>query len=229
MENLPNRRNSDVLRELLALDGAVILDIGCGPGALVRLMERSGARAIGLENNPAQLDKARAADPVGGESYVAGVGQQLPFASGAFDGAVFFNSLHHIPRDHMDAAISEAARVVGAGGSIAVFEPVAEGPFQELAAPVDDETVVRDLALAAIRRADGGELAMRRELRYVYAHRYTDYEAYREEMVRIDASRQGLFDSQDDAFREAFHRLGRAGDKGYAFDQPMRVNLLIKA
>lgn len=228
MENLENRRNSDVLRELLHLEGARILDIGCGPGALVRLMARGGARAVGLENNPAQLAKARAADPAGGEGYVAGVGQQLPFASGAFDSAVFFNSLHHIPPDQMDAALLEATRVVADNGSVAIFEPVAEGPFQELAAPVDDETVVRDLAYAAIRRADGRDLKMRDELRYVYAHRYTDYEAYREEMVRIDASRQDLFDRRDDAFRETFHRLGRAGEKGYAFDQPMRVNLLAK-
>jgi len=228
VETLPNRRNWDVLRELLPLDGMRILDIGCGPGALLRLMARGGARATGLENNPAQLAKARAADPVGDETYVAGVGQQLPFASAVFDSAVFFSSLHHIPPDHMDAAVAEAARVVRSGGSVAVFEPVAEGPFQELAAPVDDETEVRALALAAIRHADGGELAMRRELRYVYAHRYADYEAYREEMVRIDGSRQGLFDRQDDTYREAFHRLGRAGDKGYAFDQPMRVNLLAK-
>lgn len=229
MENLPNRRNSDVLRELLPHEGARILDIGCGPGALVRLMARGGARAIGLENNPAQLAMARAADPVNGEGYVGGVGQQLPFASGVFNGAVFFNSLHHIPPAHMDTALAEAARVVSPKGSVAVFEPVAEGPFQELAAPVDDETEVRDLAYDAIRRADGGELAMRRELRYVYAHGYVDYEAYREEMVRIDGSRKVLFDRQDDIFREAFHRLGRPGDKGYAFDQPMRVNLLAKA
>lgn len=229
MENLPNRRNSDVLRELLPLEGARILDVGCGPGALVRLMARGGARATGLENNPAQLAKARAADSVGGEAYVGGVGQQLPFASGAFDSAVFFNSLHHIPTDHMDAALAEATRVVQSNGSIAVFEPVAEGPLQDLTAPVDDETEVRDMAFTAVRRADGGELAMRRELRYVYAQRYADYEAYREEMVRIDGSRQPLFEKHDQIFRETFNRLGRPGDKGYAFDQPMRVNLLVKS
>ena len=71
------RRNDEVLRELLPLAGRRIADIGCGDGALVRLMARAGAQVTGVDNNPAQLGPATAAPAAAGETYVMAVGERL--------------------------------------------------------------------------------------------------------------------------------------------------------
>lgn len=63
MESLPRRKHREVIEELLALDGARVADIGCGDGALTRLMTRLGARVTGVEPSADQLARARAAAP----------------------------------------------------------------------------------------------------------------------------------------------------------------------
>ena len=71
------------------------------------------------------------------------VGEYLPFRDSCFDATLFFNSIHHIPEDSMEAAISEAISVTKSGGLIYVAEPLAEGACFELDSPVEDETEVR--------------------------------------------------------------------------------------
>ncbi len=41
MESMPRRRHREVIEDLLELDGARVAGIGCGNGALARLMTRS--------------------------------------------------------------------------------------------------------------------------------------------------------------------------------------------
>jgi SAM-dependent methyltransferase len=149
MSPYPNRKSADVVREVLPLRGARVLDVGCGDGSLVRLMTKEGAAAIGLEISDRQLARARAETPVGDESYRVGRAETLPFEDHAFDIVAFYNSLHHVPVDSQDEALAESARVLASGGHLFVVEPLAEGPMFELMRPVDDETEVRAAALAA--------------------------------------------------------------------------------
>ena len=122
------RRNIDVVEEHLNLDGARVLDIGSGDGGLARALTTRGAHVTGLECGAAQLEKARSHEAVGGETYVEGFGQDIPFADGSFDISIFFNSLHHVPGDVMAAALDEATRVLRPGGTLYIAEPVAMGP-----------------------------------------------------------------------------------------------------
>ncbi|MBT4888388.1 MAG: class I SAM-dependent methyltransferase [Rhodospirillales bacterium] len=219
------RTNGSVLREHLQLEGLHIVDIGSGAGDLVRYMTKHGAKVVGLECGAAQLKKANESPLQGDETYVEGFGQDMPFNDGQFDAAVFFNSLHHVPPEHMTAALSEASRVVKNNGTIYIAEPLASGTGFELHAPIDDETEVRKLALQAIHSISTS-MSGTREVTYSTSYFYDDYEDFRAESIRIDPVRQPIFDDRDDALRANFDKLGEMEEKGYRFDQPMRINIL---
>lgn len=223
------RRNADVLREMLPMKGRRVVDIGCGDGALVRLMTREGARVTGVDTNPAQIAKARAAEAAGDETYVLAPGETLPFPDGAFDAVVIFNALHHVPAEALDAALAEAARVLGPGGHACIVEPLAQGPHFELARPVDDETHVRALAYAALRAAVArGLFREEREETYVNPVPIESFEAFVERLVRIDPGRAPAVARHAADLKERFARLGSDSPKGRVFDQPMRANLLTR-
>src|SRR5262249_12286795 len=154
----------DVLSELVELDGRDVVDVGCGDGGLVRRLAGLGARAIGVEVDAAVVAAAQGRQPVAGERYVHGTGQQLPLPDDSADVVVFLQSLHDVPPAAMDAALAEAARVVRSGGAVYVQEPLAEGPFFELVKLIDDETEVRAQAQAAVARASAAGLRCEREL-----------------------------------------------------------------
>lgn len=219
------KRNSDVLLENLDLDGKRVLDVGSGDGAMARLMAQQGARVVGIECSPRQLAKARAAERVADEAFVAGVAEQMPAADGSVDIVVFFNSLHHVPMAAQELALVEAARVLKPDGLLYVSEPVAAGEYFELVRPVDDETTVRAHAYEVVLRA----LAFTpvREITYIHTVRHRDFEGFRDRIVSANAEREQAFAAQDAELRRMFHESGAAdGGTGRSFEQPMRVNLL---
>src|SRR6266568_1256817 len=75
------------------LDGALMLDVGGGPGYFAEEFEKAGARYLSVE-----YDASEAA--AGHEDHrpaVVGDGQALPFRSGAFDLCFSSNVLEHVP------------------------------------------------------------------------------------------------------------------------------------
>ena len=78
VSNVELRTHVDVMVEHLALAGKQVLDVGCGDGHLTRTMARRGAQVIGIEPGERMLAKARAAEPVGTETYLEGAAEALP-------------------------------------------------------------------------------------------------------------------------------------------------------
>jgi len=227
MSPYPNRESADVVREVLPLRGARVLDVGCGDGSLVRLMTKEGADVIGLEISDRQLARARDETPVGDESYRVGRAETLPFEDDAFDIVAFYNSLHHIPVDSQDQALAESARVLASGGYLFVVEPLAEGPMFELMRPVDDETEVRAAALAALRRAaESPAFEEIREYSFSGDYRYQSFEAFKQAVLAVDSSRRARFEAHEPQLREAFERSARRNEDGYGFAHANRLNLL---
>ena len=142
--------NNDRLAGVLQLEGKRAIDVGCGAGGLVRFLREQGADPIGVECGDAMIAQAQQADPDHVDSYLAGVGQDLPLDDGSADMVIFSYSLHHVPADEMSKAVLEAERVLKRGGELVVLEPIAEGPGFEVFQTVDDETEVRALAQAAL-------------------------------------------------------------------------------
>jgi SAM-dependent methyltransferase len=227
MKGYPRRESTDVVRESLSLADARVLDVGCGDGTLVRMMAREGAQVTGLEITESQLARATAEPPVAGERYRVGRAEALPFEDGDFTIVVFFNSLHHVPVEVQDKALAEAARVLVAGGRLFVMEPVAEGPLFELMRPVDDETEVRAAAVSALRRAAGGpDLEEIREYEFATHYCYASFDAFKDGVLQVDASRRAAFEAQEAQLREGFERTAEQTADGYRFTHPKRLNLL---
>ena len=96
MEVLPVRNPIDVILAALGpLDGARILELGCGHGALAKALALAGAKVVGVDPEPAALKAARRAVPAA--LFVQAGAEALPVRDAAFEGAVFQNALHHIP------------------------------------------------------------------------------------------------------------------------------------
>lgn len=225
-------RRSNNLIELAAVlpepAGKLILDVGCGDGALTRRLAGQGARAIGIEIDEGQLVRARAAERVGTEEYRVGKGEELPFADGSVDAVLYFNSLHHVPVEAMGPALLEALRVLAPGGRLVVVEPLAEGLYFHTLQPLEDETEIRAAALAALRAAPAG---LRPEAEEVYLNpvRFKDVEQFLKAAVAPDPARAQRLPAVEAELRARFKAHAAPTDKGLEFEAPMRLNTFIRA
>lgn len=94
------------------------LEIGCGQGALARLLvERHDARVIATDYDSAQvaLAQERLADLDGQIEFRVVDARDIPFDEAQFDAVFSFGVLHHIPSGWRKA-VAETARVLKRGG-----------------------------------------------------------------------------------------------------------------
>ncbi len=91
-----------------------ILEVGCGTGYWLSLLERRGFSAAGLDASPQMLQRVsrRLLKP----AIVCGRAEQLPWESRCFDRLVCINAFHHF-RDKQ-AFLSEARRVLREKGGL---------------------------------------------------------------------------------------------------------------
>jgi ubiquinone/menaquinone biosynthesis C-methylase UbiE len=170
----------EYLADLPLPDGARVLEVGCGTGAVARtLAVRPGVgEVVGVDPSPVFVQRAREiAAGVANLSYVVGGGTALAFDDGAFDAVIFHTVLSHIPE--AGTALAEAARVTAPGGALAAFDgdyattTVAAGDHDPLQACVDAamEALVHDRylvrRLGALVRAAGWEVVRLRSHGYV--------------------------------------------------------------
>ena len=111
--------------------GDRVLDLGCGGGRHAFEAHRRGAHTVALDRNGGDTKDAAAmlaamrlageapADVLG--TAVNGDALGLPFADGTFDKVIAAEVLEHVP-DHR-AAVTELARVLRPGGTLAVTVP----------------------------------------------------------------------------------------------------------
>jgi SAM-dependent methyltransferase len=113
------RALSPHLRRLAAGAGRPlrILDLGCGPGNTLRLLDAHGI-AFGVEYSTVALGVARRR---GLTRVVAGNGLQLPVRSGSMDCVVALDVVEHFADDL--AVVREALRILRPGGLLAASVP----------------------------------------------------------------------------------------------------------
>jgi ubiquinone/menaquinone biosynthesis C-methylase UbiE len=102
---------------------ARMLEVGCGTGAITRVLarRRGVAAIVGVDPSPVFLAKAR--ELAAGHDHVSfqeGDVRALEFADSSFDGALAHTCLTHVPGP--DQALRELFRVLKAGGSLALFD-----------------------------------------------------------------------------------------------------------
>lgn len=217
---------SSIVAETLKAEGvARILDIGCGRGGLARALTARSFTVIGVDPCEAALEAARSAAP--DATFVRGVAEALPIEASACDGAVFLNSLHHVPAAQMRAALREAVRVVGSGGPVVIVEPLPEGTFNTLLKIVDDETEVRNTAARAVADAvRDGVLELRGNVVYERRERFADVAALIDRLCSADPDRRPVAEENRRELGRLFEEHSVLEGGARVLSQPLRIYLL---
>jgi trans-aconitate 2-methyltransferase len=142
----------DLTRLLLPAPGARIVDLGCGTGALTRVLhERVGASAtLGIDNSETML--ARAAEQAGPGLHFE-IGDLSRFTADRAYDLVFSNAALHWVDDHA-GVLERWTRALAPGGQIAVQLPANfDHPSHVAAAELAREAPFRDALEAHVRDA----------------------------------------------------------------------------
>ncbi|MEZ4595900.1 MAG: class I SAM-dependent methyltransferase [Chloroflexota bacterium] len=117
-------RRLAMVEQWVALEGARILDVGCGIGTYVRRFRAFSDEVYGVEVEEERVREASLELP----HIQVARGEALPFPDGHFD-LVFSNEvIEHVDDDRR--TIEEAVRVTRVGGHIVTFAPNRLYPFE---------------------------------------------------------------------------------------------------
>ncbi len=215
--------DGDAIGRLFDVAGLDLVELGCGAGELARWLAGRGSHVQAVEPDPIQAAKNREAGPVAGVTFTEAGAQDLPFADGSADGAIFGRSLHHVAPEHMDKAIDEAVRVLRpATGFLLAIEPVMVGSYAELPRPFNDESTVHRLAIEALARRAAPRFAEARQIVYRELVSYTGFDEFLADTLGTtynDHRREAVNTADVRAQFEA----GRAGGE-YRFEYTSRID-----
>lgn len=117
-------RRFQLIEQHVALEGACVLDAGCGVGLFVRRFRDVSDRVWGIEIDAERAEEAAAALP----NICQGSVEALPYPEGFFDVVFSHEVLEHVQDDR--SALREALRVLQPGGALVLFVPNRWYPFE---------------------------------------------------------------------------------------------------
>ena len=106
----------EALRRIDLRPGQLVLDIGCGAGAFLRLVAERGARPFGLDASEPLIDLARERVPEA--DLRVGEMEALPYEDDTFDLVCGYNSFFFA--NDIVAAVREAGRVAKPGAAVVI-------------------------------------------------------------------------------------------------------------
>ena len=102
--------------------GYRVLDIGCGTGTLVTLIQRlyPAVEIVGLDPDPKALARARKKAARAGVPihFDQGFSDELPYPDASFDRVLSSFMFHHLGADYREKSLREVRRVLKPGGSL---------------------------------------------------------------------------------------------------------------
>lgn len=219
----------DIYEQLLPLQDADILELGCGRADKTRAISQSGkARSItALEVDEIQHAANLRNNDLANVTFRLGGAEAIPAADESFDIVLMFKSLHHVPVERMDHAMAEISRVLKHGGLAYISEPVFAGEFNEILRLFHDEKAVREAAFSALERAvSAGRFELASEAFFSTPSRYESFEQFEERILNVTHTEHRLSPDLYQQVREQFMR--HMAPQGADFQMPLRVDLLRK-
>ncbi|MDP1898273.1 MAG: class I SAM-dependent methyltransferase, partial [Sulfurimicrobium sp.] len=181
----------DIYEQLLPLQGADILELGCGKADKTRAICQGGnVRSItALEVDEIQHAANLRSSDLANVTFRLGGAEAIPAADESFDIVLMFKSLHHVPVEQMDQAMAEIDRVLKPGGLAYISEPVFAGEFNEILRLFHDEKAVREAAFSAVERAvAAGRFELVDERFFSTPGHYDSFEQFEERILNVTHS-----------------------------------------
>jgi SAM-dependent methyltransferase len=113
-----------LVQRWVRLEGARILDVGCGVGMYTEQFRRFSSSVTGVELDPLVAAQARSRTP----DIALAPAETLPLSDGSFDVVFSHEVIEHVSDDR--AAAAEMVRVLAPGGRIVLFCPNRLYPFE---------------------------------------------------------------------------------------------------
>lgn len=219
----------DVMRQNLPLEGARVLELGCGAARMTRQLARElrAGYIIATEVDQIQHRKNLLIDDLENVEFVLGGAQAIDLPADSIDLVIMLKSLHHVPTELMDRALAEIHRVLKPGGLAYLSEPVYRGDFNEIMKLFHDEKAVREAAFNAVLRAvaNGSFEAVRQIFFDAPAH-FRDFSEFENQTLKVTHTDHRIDTELHRRIQAAFQRC--ATPEGAEFLKPMRVDLLKK-
>ena len=196
--------NRWVLERVIGPGRQVIVDLGCGPGAVTELIlervrgQQPPPRVIGVDPSPSALEKARAAISSKFAEFVQGSAEWLSKLVKSADAVVFLNAIHLMP--NKTEVLKEIRRVLKPGGVLAFNSTFFNGAYVEGTSGFWRRWIVR--SVQALRekgievKHTGHAAAMEWFTvdQYSAALKEAGFRPTTVELLRVDMTRQALID-----------------------------------
>lgn len=219
----------DVIKRMIPLEGAHILELGCGAVEKTRVIAEgsSVARITAAEIDPIQHEKNLQITDMPNVEFKSYGAQEIPEPDDAFDVVVMFKSLHHVPAGSLDQALMEIRRVLKPGGTAYFSEPVFAGDFNEIIRLFHDENQVRTQAFNALGRAiKSGMFVLQEEFFFDNVVKMHSFKQFETGVLNATFMDHQLDDALLAEVKQRF--MSHESDSGFVFRVPNRVDLLVK-
>ena len=222
-QSLGKIKNAAVIRQLVDLNGKLVVDAGCGNLTFTRLLTEQGAHVVAIDPDSVQAQKNRESGPVPGIEFVETGAENIPCDDNSVDGVFFSYSLHHVPAELFPAIYAEVLRVLRLGGFLYVLEPI-DCPLNQVMRLFHDEDALRDAAWQSLHDLAVPNFRKMSQFTYYDERRYDSWDDFADRFS--NRSFNSLYTESDvrrDEVREAFLRLG---GPEHSFTTPKNVMLL---
>lgn len=218
---------AEILDQLLHLQGATVLELGCGKAEKTRIVAQQATKVLALEVDEAQLAKNLTIADLPNVRFGHGGAEKIPAADSSFDIVLMFKSLHHVPTELMDSVFPEIHRVLKPAGTAYISEPVYAGSFNEILKLFHDEQAVREAAFAAEQRAVSSRLfELVKQKFFLQPMHFADFRQFEQQVLKVTHTEHRLTAETYEKVRSKFN--AHMTRDGATFHMPMRADLLKK-
>lgn len=220
----------EIYEQLLPLDQANILELGCGKADKTRAIAKAGkvATILALEIDAIQHAHNVNTTDLPNVCFELGCAEDIPADDASVDIVLMFKSLHHVPMDKMDKALAEIHRVLKPSGLVYISEPIYTGEFNEVLRLFHDERQVREAAFAAVERAVSSQLMhLVTQKFFKTPMHFDDFAQFEEKVINVTHTHHALSPTVFEAVKAEFAK--HITSTGANFYMPIRVDLLQKS